>query len=107
MESASDTESDDESLYLLHNFEVVISSEVVEREAKKIADQLGQDSVPDAMKEGKELEGTVVSYDQDTTTYQVEVKRVGITFSLKETDFVVKEDRDKASVTAKKMKFKF
>lgn len=91
----SDTESDDESLNLLRNYKVVIRKRKVKQLAQDLAKQLGEDMVPEEMKQNNELEGVIISYDEKSKKFQVEVESVGITFSLERQDFILQEDREK------------
>lgn len=96
-----DTDSDDESLNLLRNYKVIIRKMKVKELAQDLATQLGEDMVPAVMKQNNELEGVIVSYDEKSKTFQVEVESVGITFSLQRQDFILEEEREKL----KKLKF--
>ena len=91
----SDTDSDDESLNLLRYYKVVIRKRKVKELAQDLAKQLGEDMVPEEMKQNNELEGVIISYDEKSKKFQVEVESVGITFSLERQDFILKEDREK------------
>lgn len=76
--------------------QVVVPFDTVKQEARKIANTegLGEEFVPDTMKEGERLRGVITGYDEKTRKYQVEIDKLNfpLYFFRNEIIFVNTED---------------
>ena len=82
--------------------DVVVPIDTLKREAKKIANtkdeqnkKLGEDFVPDAMKEGKPLRGKIIGYNEETRKYQVKIDKIAFPLYFSRNDIIVAKLGDK------------
>lgn len=76
--------------------QVVVPFDTVKQEARKIANTegLGEEFVPDAMKEGGPLRGKIIGYNEETRKYQVEIDKLDFPLYFFRSQIIVANTED-------------